>query len=194
MLRPTAVEEIDELHEDLDLDIRHAARADMSTIADFIRSSADWYREFVEEEDMSEHDVDASWEEENFLRRHFFVGRTDEGEDVGTISMQFFGDVAYLGYIYLDVGHVGKGYGHELMTFAERVAREAGIRTMILIAHPEAEWAKKAYLKYGFEIIETEPERILAWRDGLLGPYYEQGFELYGYDLTREGRPSTTVG
>lgn len=164
------------------LRIRPARREEMDLIAGFVRSSADWYAEFVDEEDMSEHDVDEAWAEKNFARRDFYLGFAGE-VPVGTISIQYFGDFAYLGYIYLDVAHVGKGYGHDLMRFAEETAREAGMRGLALIAHPKAIWAKKAYLKFGFEIVETRKEGVLAWQDGVLEEYYEEGFQLYLLDL-----------
>lgn len=170
-----------------ELAIRPARRADMPQIADFIRSSADWYRPFVDEADMAEHEVDEAWQEKNFEKRDFYIGHAD-GEPVGTISLQFFGDYAYLGYIYLDVDHVGKGYGRALMRFAESIARQAGVDGMVLIAHPEATWARKAYLKYGFEIVETDRERILCWQDGCLREYYEEGFELYRYAFEPRAR------
>ena len=163
-----------------DLAIRRARRSDMRQIADFVRSSASWYAEFVDASDMGEHEVDEAWEEKNFSLRDFYIGHAD-GEPVGTISLQVFGDYAYLGYIYLDVAHVGKGYGHTLMTFAESLVRRMGLRGMVLIAHPEATWATRAYEKFGFECIETDKDAILCWQDDCLKPYYEEGFELYRY-------------
>jgi hypothetical protein len=65
------------------------------------------------------------------------------------------------------------------MRFAERVARKVGMVGMALIAHPEATWAKRAYLKYGFDIVETDKRAVVSWQDGALAPYYEEGFELY---------------
>lgn len=158
----------------------------MSTVARLVRSSADWYRPFVDEKDMAEHEVDAAWEEKNFARRSFYLGRL-LGQAIGTISTQSLGDYAYLGYIYLDVDHVGKGHGRTLMKFAERQLRDSGKRGMALIAHPEATWAKKAYLKYGFEIAATEKEQVLQWQDGALKPYYEEGFQLYLFEFDRAG-------
>ena len=133
---------------------------------------------------MSEHDVDDEWARVNFERRDFYIGGTD-GTPIGTISVQYFGEWAYLGYIYLDIAHVGKGYGRRLIEFAEEVARGNGARGMCLIAHPDAIWARKAYLKYGFEIIERDRERVLAWNGACLEPYYEEGFELYAFDFDR---------
>lgn len=160
------------------LEIVRAARSDMSTIAGFIRSSADWYREFLSPEDMAEHDVDEAWEERNFHRREFYLGRADD-EDVGTISIQDFGEDLYLGYIYLDVSQVGKGYGRQLTSFAAREGRRRGKSGLVLIAHPEARWAVKAYLKAGFECIATEKRDVLAWNRGALRGYYEEGFHLF---------------
>lgn len=162
------------------LSIRPARREDMPMIAGFVRSSAEWYEPFLDEKDLAEHFVDESWEEENYERRDFYVGYAGE-EAVGTISLQYFGRHAYLGYIYLDASQTGRGYGQTLIKFAEKLARKMGMVDMILIAHPQATWAKRAYLKYGFEIIEKDRERILAWEGGVMKPYYEEGFELYRF-------------
>ncbi len=173
------------------LQILPAQREDMDTIANFVRSTADWYRPFLDEKDMAEHDVDDTWGEINFRRRDFYVGY-HEGKAVGTISLQYFGRHAYLGYIYLDSEQVGKGFGGQLMRFAERIARKMGMVDMVLIAHPKAQWAKKAYLKYGFEIIHKNREDILDWEGGVMRPYYEEGFELYRYafdDLIKHYQP-----
>lgn len=165
-----------------DFHIRPARLEDMEHVAEFVSSSADWYRPIVDEKDMAEHDVDEEWARENFKKRDFYIGEY-RGKPVGTISLQYFGDHAYLGYIYLDVNYVGRGFGQKLMRFAERQCKKRGLATMNLIAHPEAEWAKRAYLKYGFDIIETDKDSVLEWNDGALKPYYEEGFELYEYDL-----------
>ena len=39
------------------LSIEPADRDDMDMIADFIRSTADWYRPFLDEKDMAEHEA-----------------------------------------------------------------------------------------------------------------------------------------
>lgn len=165
--------------------IRPAVREDMTKVAEFVRSSAEWYRPIVDEADMAEHEVGSEWAEVNFKRRDFYIGAVGD-EQIGTISLQYFGDFAYLGYIYLDVEHVGNGYGQQLMEFAEETAREAGMKGLALIAHPQATWAKRAYLKYGFDIVETEKDRVTSWENGVLEPYYEEGFELYLYHFDRD--------
>lgn len=164
------------------LTIRPAELEDMDDVADFLRSTADWYRPFLEEADMVEHDVPDSWKAENFARRDFFLGQVD-GRSIGTVSLQDFGDYAYVGYVYLDADHVGKGYGRQLLDFAAGIASRKGKKGVALIAHPKATWAVTAYLKFGFQRVARRREDVLAWNHGALRDYYEEGFELYVYPL-----------
>lgn len=164
--------------------IKKASKTDMKQIAEFIRSSAEWYRPFLDEKDLDEHYVDESWIEKNYRKREFYIGENEKGEEVGTISMQEFEDLTYLGYIYLDVNHVGNGYGAKLIDHAKKISEERNKNAMILIAHPEATWATKAYEKYGFERKHTNKKDILNYRDGVLKGYYEEGFHLYEYKLS----------
>lgn len=166
------------LKTDEELAIRPACWEDMEAIAGFLRSTADWYRPFVAEDDMAEHDVPEEWKEDNFERRDFYVGELGD-DPVGTVSLQFFGDHAYLGYIYLDADQVGKGYGQRLMDFAAAEARSQGMKGLALIAHPKATWATRAYRKFGFELVGRERAEVLAWNGGVLRDYYEEGFQLF---------------
>lgn len=165
------------------LNIRRCALDEMPIVAKLISSSADWYREFVHEKDMNEHEVGEAWIQKNFWKRKFFLGRNQEGQAVGFHSHQTFGDVAYLGYIYLDVDQVGKGYGKRLIDHAKKVSEDMNLDAMVLLAHPEAKWATKAYMKYGFKKIAEERENVLSWNKGALKDYYEEGFHLYQYEL-----------
>ncbi len=164
------------------LGIRPARREEMATIAAFIRSTADWYRPFVAEKDMAEHEVDDAWGQRNYEIRDFYLGSVDD-RPVGTISLQYFGDYAYIGYVYLDADQVGNGYGRQLLDHAARLARKRGMKGLCLIAHPEAKWATKAYRKYGFQRTATEREQVLSWNGGFLRDFYEEGFELYVLDF-----------
>lgn len=162
--------------------IRLAEWEDMETIANFIRSTAEWYSAICNKEDMTEHNVDENWKQVNFRRREFFISYANN-EPVGTISLQHFGNYGYLGYIYLDKKHVGKRYGHILMSFIEQVAKDRGLEGLVLIAHPKATWATKAYEKFGFKEILTDKKSILEWQDGVFEPYYEEGFHLFQYQF-----------
>ena len=158
----------------------------MDTVAGFIRSSLEWYKPFIDEQDLGEHDVDEKWKEENFKRRDFYLGINEKQQEVGTISLQHFDDIVYLGYIYLDVKFVGNGYGSQLIDHARKKAIDAGMRKMVLISHPKAEWAVKAYKKYGFRKVLSKKEDVLGYEGGFLKPYYEEGFELYEYILPQK--------
>lgn len=163
--------------------IKKAEKSDMPSIAQIVKSSAEWYRPFVDEKDMQEHDVNKDWQERNFRQREFWVGKNDRGQSIGTVSLQYFGDTAYLGYVYLHAEHTGKGYGKILLNHAKKTAREKGSKKLILIAHPKAQWAVKAYLRYGFEVMAKKKQDVLSFKDGLLKPYYEEGFHLFGLPL-----------
>lgn len=164
------------------LSVTPAKRSDAKMVAEIVRSSASWYAPILEPEDMREHAVDELWALRNFGIRDFYVGR-DEGKPVGILSMQYTGDYAYMGYLYLYENVVGKGYGQEFQRFAAYEARRRGKTAMMLIAHPEAKWAMRAYKKFGFRVIARERDDVLAWNDGWLKPYYEEGFVLHQYDL-----------
>lgn len=158
---------------------------EMDTVAKIIRSSASWYKDFVEPEDMFDHEVGKKWIDKNYNKRDFYLGRSsEENKPVGTVSLQFFDDVVYLGYVYLKTDYVGKRYGRQFLEFARKKALENSAKEMILIAHPEATWATKAYEKFGFKKYSSDKEKILSYKNGLLKPYYEEGFHLYIYKLS----------
>jgi DNA-binding MarR family transcriptional regulator/ribosomal protein S18 acetylase RimI-like enzyme len=168
------------------LDIRPAKDGDQQVVADFINSSTEWYRSLVNADDMSEHEVGINWANENFKKREFFIGYEND-VPVGTVTMQTFGDYTYLGYVYIDTNHVGKAYGKQLLDFAKKKSMERNLKGMVLIAHPKATWAIKAYQKYGFELFMREKSDILAWNNGALKPYFEDYFMLFLYPLTAKG-------
>ena len=163
-----------------------ASLEDMHQVAELVRSSADWYEPFVADEDMSEHDVDEDWALKNHEMRDFYVLRRN-GEVIGTVSLQDAGDVIYLGYVYLHADHTGRGLGKGLLRFAVQESRDRGKKGMVLLAHPEATWAMRAYERFGFEVIAKSAEDVLAWNDGYLEPYYEKGFFLHRFSLTERG-------
>ncbi|MCA9498956.1 MAG: GNAT family N-acetyltransferase [Nitrospira sp.] len=163
-----------------DLDIQPAKRHEMVIAANILRSSADWYRPFLHEKDMGQHEVDESWGEREFARRQFYIGR-EKNAPVGIVSTQSVGDMFYIGYIYVYDHQTGKGFGPQLLNHVRDVAWREGKRGMVLIAHPKAYWATRSYRRFGFECIATTRDQVLEWRGGWLKPYYEEGFELYQY-------------
>ncbi|PKL75396.1 MAG: hypothetical protein CVV27_15575 [Candidatus Melainabacteria bacterium HGW-Melainabacteria-1] len=168
------------------LDIRRASRVQMQHVADLIRSSADWYAEFVASDDLAEHYVDANWQQRNFRLRDFYLGYDKSGKAIGTLSLQYFGDRAYIGYLYLDTSCVGRGYGRDFLNFACRQAEKREASALCLLAHPKARWAVKAYEKFGFRRVMSSKSAILAWRQGVMKPYYEEGFDFYECALEQD--------
>ncbi|MGF1468924.1 MAG: GNAT family N-acetyltransferase [Sandaracinaceae bacterium] len=163
-----------------ELIIRPAQRAEMPLAADIVRSSAAWYARILDNpEDMAEHQVDEAWADKNYALRDFYLGFED-GEAVGTLSLQYpEPSYCYIGYVYLYTRHVGKGYGRRFLRFAASRARARDCTSLVLIAHPKATWAVRAYEKFGFERVAERREAVLAWNDGWLKPYYEEGFHLF---------------
>lgn len=171
------------LNQSSPLKFRPAQPEDVPAIAKIVSSSATWYEDFVEPNDMDQHKVDEQWAKRNIKKRDFYIAQDKNGNIVGTISFQYFNDVVYLGYVYLKTDYVGKGYGQHFLRFARFKSSTMRKKSMILIAHPKAKWATKAYEKFGFEKYLTEKDKILEYKDGLLEKYYEEGFHLYRYDL-----------
>lgn len=165
------------------LRVRRAVPEDMTRVADILRSTADWYEPLLDPKDMQEHDVDEGWAERNYERREFYVGVEPDDSVVGTVSLQAAGEYAYLGYIYLLANRVGRGYGQRLLRFAAETSRRRGYRALVLIAHPDAKWAVKAYRRFGFRVIAERRREVLRWNHGWLRPYYEEGFQLFSYQL-----------
>lgn len=146
------------------------------------------YAPLVDPEDMDQHDVEDSWFKENLRKREFLVLEF-EGEVAGVLTLQDTGEHLYLGYVYLHVDFTGRGLGKVLLHRAWDEAQRRGKRGMVLIAHPDATWAVKAYERYGFQCIAADREHVLAWNDGWLAPYYEEGFHLFAYEL-HDGLPN----
>lgn len=168
--------------------IRRSTPKDGSEIADILRSSADWYAPLVDDDDMDQHDVDDQWFAENFEEREFWTLERN-GEVVGVLTIQDAGRALYLGYVYVHVDHVGLGLGRRLLEHARRLGWQRGKEELVLLVHPDARWAVRAYEKFGFDAALTDDASVLTWNAGWLTDYHESGFHLYRYALHDE-RPS----
>jgi len=168
--------------------IRKTVESDGDAIADILRSSADWYESFVDEDDMDQHAVADTWFAENFEEREFWTLERG-GEVAGVLTIQDAGRDLYLGYVYVHVDHVGAGLGRKLLEHARRLGWQRGKENLVLLVHPEANWAIRAYEKFGFEPHLTTDEDVLAWNGGWLTDYHESGFHLYRFPL-QDDRPS----
>lgn len=162
--------------------IRRATLSDGHDITEVLRSSADWYQPLVSDDDLDQHDVSDVWFTRNFPKREFWALERD-GEVVGVLTVQDAGRALYLGYVYVHVDHVGRGLGRILLEHARRLGWQRGKQALVLLVHPDAEWAVRAYDKFGFEAHCTDRQQVLSWNGGWLRDYYEDGFHLYRYAL-----------
>lgn len=159
--------------------LRRSTPADIEPIVEILRSTTEWYRPFTDPEDLAtQHHVDAAWARENMKKREFWSAVLD-GEVVGILTLQDAGDFLYLGYVYVHRDHVGKRIGRRLLDHASAEVRRRDKEGMVLIAHPEADWAVRAYQKYGFDCVADTDDEVTAWNDGWLSPYHETGFHLW---------------
>ncbi len=167
------------------LRLRPTIEPDLPAVVEILQSTVDWYRPFTDPDDLAtQHAVDLTWARENFEQREFWSATID-GEVVGVLTLQDAGDVLYLGYVYVHEDFVGNRIGRRLLDHAAAQAVARGKRGMVLISHPEATWAVKAYTKYGFECIADSDEAVCAWNDGWLATYHEQGFHLWQWSVER---------
>jgi ribosomal protein S18 acetylase RimI-like enzyme len=162
-----------------EMSLRPTIASDLPAVVAILRSTTDWYRPFVEPADLeSQHNVDLAWAVENFERREFWSAVVGD-EVVGLITLQDAGSCLYLGYVYVHRDHVGKRIGRRLLDHAAAEVERRDKDGMVLIAHPEAAWAVKAYEKFGFECVAKDDDTVCEWNDGWLEPYHEQGFHLW---------------
>lgn len=165
------------------LELRPTIRPQLPAVVEILRSTVDWYRPFTDPEDLdTQHDVDLAWAHENFETRDFWSA-TLNGEVVGVVTIQDAGDHLYLGYVYVHRDHVGKRIGRALLDLAAREAERRGKKGMVLLSHPGATWAVRAYTKYGFECIADTDEGVVTWNDSWLASYHETGFHLWQWTL-----------
>jgi GNAT superfamily N-acetyltransferase len=165
-------------------ELRPTRVRELPSIVSILRSTAHWYAPFVAEDDLkTQHLVDLEWAQANYKKREFYSAIV-EGEVVGVLTLQDAGDHLYLGYVYVHREHVGKRIGRTLLDFAADQAERRGKDGMVLIAHPEATWAIRAYEKYGFQCIADDDDAVTAWNDGWLSPYHEEGFTLWRFAMS----------
>ncbi len=122
------------------------------------------------------------WFAANLARRDMAVLELGR-EVVGVLTTEDTGTDLYLGYVYLHTDWVGHGLGRVLLDHARRAARRAGRTGLVLLCHPDATWAVRAYEKYGFTCIARAREAVRSWNQGWLGDRYEEGFALFRYAL-----------
>ena len=75
----------------------------------------------------------------------------EEGQSfIGYIAVQPRGDELFLSKIYLRSSHRARGYGKQAVQYVETLARERGLRKIVLTVNKNNTAAIRAYQKIGF--------------------------------------------
>ncbi len=97
---------------------------------------------------------------------------SDDGMDIGYYSsIHLDGEVLCLVALYVLSLHHGKGYGGALLSRLEAEAKANGIKKVALFVHNKAEWARRFYLRKGFEVIGDTLESAESFHESM-GEYY----------------------
>ena len=64
-------------------------------------------------------------------------------------------ETIYLADVFVDEGHRGKGYGNEILTTAEKTAKQMGAKSICLKAEKDS-FAYDWYTRHGFQDIEQD--------------------------------------
>lgn len=80
----------------------------------------------------------------------YFLIKEDD-QFIGYISVQPRGGDLFLSKIYVKSSKRGKGYGKKAMQFAERLAKEKGLKRIVLTVNKNNVNAIRAYEKLGFK-------------------------------------------
>lgn len=100
----------------------------------------------------------------------------ESGESVGfTCNKELNKEIIYIAMIYFTPKYYRKGIGSTALALMEEKFRMQGYKTITLLAHKEAFWAKEFYLKNGFipsAYNKVEANKLL---EGVLEKVYFNG-------------------
>jgi GNAT superfamily N-acetyltransferase len=87
-----------------------------------------------------------------------FLVAEDSTELVGCVYVESRDDRSYLGLLSVQPARQGQGLGRQLVTAAEKLAREAGSHTMDLrVISARAEQLLPFYQRLGYQFVRTQP-------------------------------------
>ncbi len=141
--------------------IRRAVREDSRDISNLIKrtlrqsNSPDYDKDEIARLCMIHSYKDIA---EMIQAKEFYVAETKERQIAGCIALVFTGQkagTALVTTVFVHPGYQGKGIGSALMSYAEDVARNADIRTLML---DSSITAHGFYLKLGFKDINSSAD------------------------------------
>jgi ribosomal protein S18 acetylase RimI-like enzyme len=89
---------------------------------------------------------------------YFLIG--EDGEFIGYIAVQPRGDELFLSKIYVKSSHRGKGHGKKAIKFIEELAKEKGLRKIVLTVNKNNIIAIRTYEKAGFKNLGSVIQEI----------------------------------
>ncbi|MHA1519919.1 MAG: GNAT family N-acetyltransferase [Promethearchaeota archaeon] len=152
--------------------IFRASRELLPEVVDILNSNVPLYESIViDPSNSDEVNVTLEWAQENFETREFYVIR-DGGSNVGFATYQNLGKFAYVGFLFIQYGKHGNGYGTALVNYLlwrTKLEKLSGLR---LFVNKKAKWALNFYQKLEFTILSKNKEEILAMDDGIMEPFF----------------------
>ncbi len=90
--------------------------------------------------------------------RYFLI--EEGGQFIGYIGFQLKGDEIFLSKIYVKSSHRLKGYGKKAIQFLEKIAKNEGMKKIVLTVNKNNKIAIRAYEKTGFKNIGSIVQEI----------------------------------
>ena len=84
----------------------------------------------------------------------------EDNDFIGYLGVQPKSDELFLSKIYIKASRRGKGYGRKAVQFAETIAKEKGLRKVVLTVNKNNGNTIRAYEKIGFKNVESIVQEI----------------------------------
>ena len=137
--------------------IRSLKLADRDDALAVINVAAQWYREFLPEEEWHEPEMTpAQWEAE--ARRMTWYGAFVGGDLAGTMGLEYIRDAVLLRHAYILPAYQQQGIGTCLLEYLERQVQ--GVQRIIVGTYAGNYKARRALEKAGYSL-STDSEAVL---------------------------------
>ena len=152
--------------------IFRASKELLPDVVDILNSNAPLFESIVNDPAHSDEvNVTLEWAQENFESREFYVIRDGES-NVGFATYQNLEKFAYVGFLFINYGKHGNGYGSALVNYLLWRAKTDKLPSLRLFVNRHADWALDFYQKLDFTIISEKKAEIVAMDDRLMERFY----------------------
>lgn len=154
------------------VEIRQAGLDDRKFISKVCMETIPLYEKFLPGFFYSQ----AKYLEKSLPSAYDFYIIEENKEAVGFTCNKSLNDkVVYIAMIYFTPTYYRKGIGTKALALMEQKFREAGYKTIALLAHKDAYWAKEFYLKNGFKLEAYTKSEAMNLMGGVLESIYFNG-------------------